>query len=208
MSTNAHLVTALSAAIDARELSEPADVADRRARLVERADEEGLLDLTYRTVDSPVGALLLAASPAGLVRVAFEREGHDAVLAQLASAISPRILHSGRRTDLAARELDEYFAGRRRAFDVPVDLQLVHGFRLAVISHLSDIAYGATESYKAVAIAAGSPDAVRAVGAACAHNPVPVFVPCHRVIRSDGAIGQYLGGVEAKTMLLALERAA
>ena len=156
-------------------------------------------------MDSPIGPLLLAATPAGLVRVAFEREDHDAVLAQLAADISPRILHSGRRTDDAARELDEYFAGRRRDFDVPVDLQLVHGFRRAVISHLSDIAYGATESYATVAAAAGSPAAVRAVGTACAHNPVPIVVPCHRVIRSDGAIGQYLGGVEAKAMLLALE---
>jgi methylated-DNA-[protein]-cysteine S-methyltransferase len=202
MSTTAHLVAALTEAIDSTGLDEP------RAALVRRADEQGLLDLTYRTVDSPIGPLLLAASPAGLVRVAFEREDHDAVLAQLATAISPRILHSGRRTDAAARELEEYFAGRRRAFDVPVDLQLVHGFRRAVIAHLSEIAYGATESYATVAVAAGSPAAVRAVGTACAHNPVPVVVPCHRVIRSDGAIGQYLGGVEAKAMLLALEGAA
>jgi methylated-DNA-[protein]-cysteine S-methyltransferase len=173
-----------------------------RARLVAGADATGLLDLTYRTVDSPIGPLLLVAGPAGLVRVAFEREGHDEVLAQLAGAISARILHSGRRTDAVATELDEYFAGRRRAFDVPVDLQLVHGFRRAVISHLRDIAYGATESYAQVARAAGSPAAVRAVGTACAHNPVPV------VVRSDGTIGQYLGGVEAKAALLALEGAA
>jgi methylated-DNA-[protein]-cysteine S-methyltransferase len=130
------------------------------------------------------------------------------VLAELAADISPRILHSRRRTDAVARELDEYFAGTRRRFDVPVDLQLVHGFRRAVIAHLSDIAYGATETYAAVAIAAGSPAAVRAVGTACAHNPVPVVVPCHRVVRSDGTIGQYLGGVEVKAALLALEGAA
>jgi methylated-DNA-[protein]-cysteine S-methyltransferase len=208
MSASSQLVAALTLAIDPSERSGPTELDAPRALLVQRADDEGLLDLTYRTVDSPIGPLLLAASPVGLVRVAFEREGHDAVLTQLASDISPRIMRSGRRTETAARELDEYFAGRRRAFDVPVDLQLVHGFRRAVISHLSEIAYGATESYATVAVAAGSPAAVRAVGTACAHNPVPVIVPCHRVIRSDGAIGQYLGGVEAKALLLALERAA
>jgi methylated-DNA-[protein]-cysteine S-methyltransferase len=176
-----------------------------RARLAERADQDGFLDLAYRTIDSPVGPLLLAASPAGLVRVAFERENYDSVLADLATAISPRILQSGRRTDDVARQLDEYFAGRRRQFDVAVDLQLVHGFRRSVIFHLREIPYGTTESYATVAIAAGNPAAVRAVGTACAHNPVPLVVPCHRVIRSDGAIGQYLGGVDAKATLLALE---
>jgi methylated-DNA-[protein]-cysteine S-methyltransferase len=205
MSSDTQTITALTEAFPApagRELDE------LRNRLAARAEDADLLDVAYRTVDSPIGPLLLAASPAGLVRVAFEREGHDEVLVQLATAISPRILHSGRRTDAVARELDEYFAGRRRAFDVPVDLQLVHGFRLAVISHLREIAYGATESYAQVANAAGSPAAVRAVGSACAHNPVPVVVPCHRVVRSDGTIGQYLGGVEAKAALLALEGAA
>lgn len=204
MSTDTQLIAGLAEVFDAPEH----EIDDLRARLAERADREGVLDIAYRTVDSPIGPLLLAASPAGLVRVAFEREDHDVVLAQLATAISPRILHSGRRTDNVARELDEYFTGRRRQFDVPVDLQLVHGFRLAVISHLPEIAYGSTESYATVARAAGSPAAVRAVGTACAHNPVPVVVPCHRVIRSDGTMGQYLGGVEAKATLLAMERAA
>jgi methylated-DNA-[protein]-cysteine S-methyltransferase len=183
--------------------------ADRlRAGLAARAEHEGLLDVAYRTVDTPIGPLLLAATDEGLVRVAFELEDHDAVLAQLAATVSPRILRSGRRTDDAARQLDEYFAGRRRRFDVPVDLRLVRGFRRAVITHLSDIAYGATESYAAVARATGNPAAVRAVGTACAHNPVPVVVPCHRVIRSDGTIGQYLGGTEVKAGLLAMEAAA
>jgi methylated-DNA-[protein]-cysteine S-methyltransferase len=205
MSTDAQTITALTnrfAAMDAGELDA------LRARLAARAETDGVLDLAYRTVDSPIGPLLLAATPAGLVRVAFESEGYDDVLGELATAISPRILESGRRTDAVARELDEYFAGRRRAFDVPVDLQLVHGFRLAVISHLREISYGATESYGEVAAAAGNPAAVRAVGTACGHNPVPVVVPCHRVVRSDGAIGQYRGGVEAKATLLALEGAA
>lgn len=179
-----------------------------RALLADRADHDGLLDVAYRTVDSPFGPLLLAASPEGLVRVAFEREDHDAVLTQLATNISPRILRTGRRTDDVARQLDEYFVGRRRHFDVPVDLQLVRGFRRAVISHLRDIAYGSTESYAEVAKATGSPAAVRAVGGACSHNPVPVVLPCHRVVRSDGTIGQYLDGTETKAALLAMEAAA
>ncbi len=181
---------------------------DRRTDLAERAEEEGLLDLAFRTVDSPFGPLLLAASPDGLVRVAFEREDHDAVLSQLAATVSPRILRSYRRTDDVARQLDEYFAGQRRDFEVAVDLQLVRGFRRDVITRLADIAYGTTASYAAVARAAGNPAAVRAVGSACSHNPVPVVLPCHRVVRSDGTIGQYLGGTEVKVALLAMEAAA
>jgi len=179
-----------------------------RARFIADADTEGLLDVAYRTVDSPFGPLLVAATAHGVVRVAFEREDHDAVLDNLADVVSPRILRSGRRTDDVARQLDEYFAGRRRRFDVDVDLQLVRGFRREVIAHLADIAYGSTASYGAVARAVGNPAAVRAVGSACSHNPVPVVLPCHRVVRSDGGIGQYLGGVEAKAALLAMEAAA
>lgn len=179
-----------------------------RARLAERAEQEDLLDLAYQVVDSPIGPLLLAATPAGLVRVAFEGEDHGAVLARLADSVSPRILRSGRRTDDVARQLDEYFAGRRRRFEVPLDLQLVRGFRRAVITHLADIAYGSTESYAAVARATGNPSAVRAVGSACSHNPVPVILPCHRVVRADGTLGQYLGGTPAKATLLAIEAAS
>ncbi|HEY3238453.1 MAG TPA: methylated-DNA--[protein]-cysteine S-methyltransferase [Acidimicrobiia bacterium] len=196
------ILTRLAAAFPA---ADRATDAELRARLAAEAEREGLLDVTYRTVDSPFGPLLLAASPEGLVRVAFELEDHDAVLAQLATAISPRILRSSRRTDDVARQLDEYFAGRRRHFDVAVDLQLVRGFRRTVISHLRDIAYGTTESYAAVARAAGNPAAVRAVGSACSHNPIPLVVPCHRVVRSDGTIGQYLGGTEMKAALLTME---
>jgi methylated-DNA-[protein]-cysteine S-methyltransferase len=176
-----------------------------RARLVTEAERAELVDVGYRTIDSPIGSLLLAATTEGLVRVAFEREGHDTILGILAHQVSPRILRAPNRLDTAARQLDEYFAGHRRTFEVPVDLRLAHGFRRTVLDHLRTIAYGATESYAAVATAAGSPAAVRAVGSACANNPVPVIVPCHRVVRSDGTIGQYLGGVEAKQALLALE---
>ncbi len=198
------LVSALTAILD----PDPADIVDLRSRLAERAEQEAVLDLAYRVVDSPIGPLLVAATPAGLVRVAFEREDHDAVLDQLAGQVSPRIMKMPARTDDVARQLDEYFAGRRHAFDVPLDLQLVSGFRRTVISHLPDIAYGSTASYKTVAAMAGYPTAVRAVGSACSHNPIPVVVPCHRVVRSDGSIGNYLGGVDAKATLIALESAA
>lgn len=181
--------------------------ANLRARLSEAADRQGLLDLAYRTVDSPVGSLLLVAGAAGLVRLAFAGEDHDAVLADLAARVSPRLLRAPGRLDPAARELDEYFGGRRRRFEVPVDLRLAHGFRRAVLDQLQAIPYGAIRTYAAVARAAGNPAAVRAVGGACSHNPVPVVVPCHRVVRSDGTIGRYLGGVDAKRALLALEAA-
>jgi len=175
------------------------------ARLAAAADADGILDVAYRTLDTPVGALLLAATDAGLVRVAYAREGHDRVLAQLADRVSPRVLRAPDRLDPAAREIEEYFTGRRSAFDLPLDLRLAHGFRRTVLSHLPEIGYGRTASYAAVAAAAGSPKAVRAVGTACATNPLPVVVPCHRVVRSDGGIGQYVGGTEAKKALLDLE---
>jgi methylated-DNA-[protein]-cysteine S-methyltransferase len=184
-----------------------ADFARLRARLAEEADRDGLLDVAYRTMDSPVGPLLLAATPAGLVRVAFERENHEDVLVELSTAISPRILRSPRGVDDVARQLDEYFAGRRRIFEVPVDLQLSKGFRRAVLTHLREIPYGETESYTVVARAAGNPGAVRAAGSACATNPIPLVVPCHRVVRRDGTFGQYRGGPEAKQMLLTMEAA-
>lgn len=187
---------------------EVTDFAGLRARLADRAGSEGLLDVAYRTMDSPAGALLLAATPAGLVRVAFELENHDAVLEELAGAISPRILRSPRGVDDVARQLDEYFTGRRRVFEVPVDLQLAKGFRRAVLEHLREIPYGATESYTMVAEAAGNPRAVRAAGSACAANPIPLVVPCHRVVRRDGTYGQYRGGPAVKHALLTMEAAS
>ena len=176
-------------------------------RLVGAAAAAGLLDVAYRTIDTPVGTLLLAATGNGLVRVAYPREGHDEVLEQIASRISPRVLHAPARLDAAAREIDEYFAGRRNRFDLPLDFQLSNGFRRTVLSCLTEIGYGKTASYAAIAAAAGNPRAVRAVGTACRTNPLPVVVPCHRVVRSDGTLGQYAGGVEAKRTLLALEGA-
>lgn len=186
---------------------DPARLARLRADLTRRADDADLLDVAVRTVDGPLGSLLVAVTPAGVVRVAFETEGHDDVLAALAADVSPRVLSSAARTDEVARQLDDYFAGRRHRFELPIDLQLVTGFRRDVIAHLPDVGYGQTASYAELARLAGRPAAVRAVGSACANNPVPVVVPCHRIVRSDGTIGQYRGGTEAKSMLLAMEAA-
>jgi methylated-DNA-[protein]-cysteine S-methyltransferase len=186
----------------------PAAVARRlRARLAADAEREGLLDVAFRTVESPVGRLLLATTPRGLVRVAFEREGFDDVLESLARDVSPRVLDAPRRLDAAAKELDAWWARRRHRFDVPLDLRLARGFRRRVLERLSrNVGYGTTSTYAALAAAAGRPSAARAAGTACATNPLPVFVPCHRVLRSDGGLGGYLGGLAAKRALLALER--
>lgn len=185
---------------------EPA-LASLHARLARDAQLLHTLDVSYRVVDSPVGKLLLAATDRGIVRVAFEREGHSDVLQALANTLSPRILEAPARLEDAAVQLEEYFAGRRRLFDLTLDFRLSKGFRLNVLQHLPRIAYGHTQSYADVARATGSPNAVRAVGTACATNPLPVILPCHRVVRSDGNSGGYVGGPEAKHMLLTLETA-
>lgn len=183
-----------------------ADVLARlHARLVQQATADGLLDVAYRTLDTPVGTLLLAATSTGLVRVAYPNEGHDRVLALLAERVGLRVLYAPARLDPAAREIEQYFNHRRQHFDLPLDLQLAHGFRRSVLYYLPEIAYGTTASYAAIAAAAGSPKAVRAVGSACATNPLPVVVPCHRVLRSDGTLGGYVGGLDAKRTLLDLE---
>jgi methylated-DNA-[protein]-cysteine S-methyltransferase len=184
-----------------------ATLARLHRRLERDAEHADLLDVGYRTLDTPLGSLLLAATPVGLVRVAYDIEDHDAVLESLADRISPRILRTPGRLDDAAREIDQFLAGDRTHFDVPLDLRLAEGFRRRVIEHLRDIAYGDRESYAVVAAAIGHPRAMRAVGSACAHNPLPVVIPCHRVVRADGSIGQYVGGVAAKETLLTLEAA-
>jgi methylated-DNA-[protein]-cysteine S-methyltransferase len=182
------------------------DIARLHARLAAAADTHDVLDVAYRTVDSPVGSLLIAATPAGLVRVAFSSEGHDAVLQNLSDRISSRLLHAPARLDAVARQIDEYFAGRRHTFDVPLDWQLSKGFRRTVLGHLAvDVDYGTTASYGTLARLSGSPKAVRAVGTACATNPIPIVVPCHRAIRADGTLGGYRGGPAAKRALLNLE---
>jgi methylated-DNA-[protein]-cysteine S-methyltransferase len=204
MNTESDLIATLQQAV----LVDPIHLDRLHHRLTTAAETEGLLDVAYRTVDSPVGRLLLAATDTGLVRVAYANEDHDRVLQTLSDRISPRILHHPTRLDATARELDEYFAGRRQTFGVALDWRLSAGFRATVLRHLTDIEYGHTASYATVAQLAGRPKAFRAVGTACATNPLPVVVPCHRVVRSDGSMGGYLGGADAKVTLLELEAAA
>jgi methylated-DNA-[protein]-cysteine S-methyltransferase len=198
---NARLFDALPAADEGTS-------ARLHARLVTEAERDGVLDVAYRTIATPIGELLLAGTGRGLVRVAFPQQGHDEVLASLAQTVSPRILRAPGRLDQVSRQLEEYFDGRRAVFDLPLDFRLAAGFRRAVLAHLPAIPYGHTESYAQVAAAAGNPKAVRATGTACARNPLPVVVPCHRVVRSDGTAGGYAGGPDAKRALLALESAA
>jgi methylated-DNA-[protein]-cysteine S-methyltransferase len=186
----------------------PSELRVLHEGLAARAEGDGLLDVAYRTLDSPVGTLLLAATPAGLVRVAYEGEGIDIVLEVLARKVSPRILHAPKRLDDTARQLGEYFSGDRHRFALPLDLSLSGGFRRTVLTYLPGIEYGTTASYREVAEGVDNPKAVRAVGTACATNPLPVIIPCHRVIRTDGLIGSYLGGPEVKRQLLHLESAA
>ena len=170
------------------------------------AASAGLLDVAYARLDSPVGTLLVATTPRGLVRVAYldERE-ENAVLEQLAGNVSPRVLRAPAKLDEPRRELDEYFAGRRRAFEMPIDWSLTHGFGRRVLRATARIPYGATSSYARVANAAGSPRAFRAAGNALGTNPMPIVVPCHRVLSSGGGLGGYTGGIERKQLLLSVE---
>lgn len=177
-----------------------------RTRLATTAQLHGLLEVRYRLLDSPVGRLLLAATDRGLVRIAYEREGFDAVLTTLARRVGPRVLEAPQPLEAASRQLEEYFTGQRRSFDLPLDLTLSTGFRLAVQRSLPTIDYGTTRSYAQVAEQVGNPAAVRAVGSACATNPLPVVLPCHRVLRSDGSLGGYVGGLPAKSTLLTMEQ--
>lgn len=176
-----------------------------RARLALAADAEGILDIAYRMIDSPVGPLLLASTPRGLVQVAFQNEDSEQVLAELSRKISPRVLQAPHKLDPAAFELDQYFDGKRTRFDLPIDYRLSSGFRREVLTHLPEIPYGNTASYGDVARMSGNPRAVRAVGTACGTNPLPIVIPCHRVIRMDGSLGNYVGGAIRKQQLLQFE---
>ena len=175
--------------------------------LGEAAATAGLLDVAYATLDSPLGTLLLARTDRGLVRLAYvDFEGEDEVVAELASRISPRVLAAPRRLDEVRRELDQYFTGARHEFEVPIDWRLTHGFGRRVLRATARIPYGGVSSYKQVAAAAGSPLGSRAAGNALGANPIPIVVPCHRVLHSGGGLGGYTGGVERKQLLLAVER--
>lgn len=192
---------ALKSGIDGPSSAAASEAAGAFAR---RAAKLGLVDVAYAVVDSPVGELLVAATPAGVVRVSFDF-GVDEALSDLARRISPRVLEVPSRLDHARRQFDEYFAGKRRAFDLPVDLRLAAGFRRRVLDALSGVDYGTVVTYREVAAKAGNDRAVRAAGNAVGANPVPIVVPCHRVVRTGGGLGGYGGGVERKRLLLELE---
>jgi methylated-DNA-[protein]-cysteine S-methyltransferase len=197
----------------ADQMADAADAADPamkrlRAALASRAQEQNLLDIAYRTVDTPVGQLLIAATPLGLIRVAYPRQDHDAVLTALAEQVSPRVLFAPAKLDDAARQFDDYFTRHRHNFELAVDLQLASGFRRTVLERLPDVGYGRTVSYGELAAQVGHPRAARAVGTACATNPLPLVIPCHRVVLGDGSPGAYVGGPENKRVLLDLEHEA
>jgi len=176
-------------------------------RLAERADTEGLLDVAYATVDSPFGSLLIAATPRGLVRVNLPAYDPEETLEELAAHISPRVLEAPERLDDARRELDLYFEGKLTEFDLPIDWRLTDGFRKKVQRAIARIPYGQTRTYTDMARSAGNERAVRAAGTACGSNPIPIVVPCHRVLRTGGGLGGYGGGLPMKESLLELERA-
>lgn len=179
--------------------SDPPAVADRAA-------EEGLLDVAYTSVDSPLGPLVVAATPKGLVRVSYtDFRGEDEVLEDLARRVSPRVLEAPARLDGVRRELDEYFEGRREEFETAIDWSYLAGFTREVLRATARIGFGEVSTYAGVAEAAGSPRAVRAAGNALGANPMPVVVPCHRVLRTGGSLGGYTGGLERKEFLLRLE---
>jgi methylated-DNA-[protein]-cysteine S-methyltransferase len=174
-------------------------------RFAARAAEEGLLDVAYTTSDSPFGPLLLAQTRRGLVRVGLPNQDADELLADLAERVSPRVLEAPAALDGARRELDLYFEGKLDRFDLPLDWQLTGGFRQRVLRAIDRIPYGQTRSYTEMARKAGNERAVRAAGTACGSNPIPLVVPCHRVLRTGGALGGYGGGLPMKQALLELE---
>jgi methylated-DNA-[protein]-cysteine S-methyltransferase len=174
-------------------------------QLADRAAAEGLLDVAYATADSPFGPMLLATTPRGLVKLSLPNYDPDETLEQLAAQISPRVLEAPARLDDARRQLDRYFEGKLTEFDLPLDWQLSKGFRRRALRAIDRIPYGRTRSYTEIARSAGNERAVRAAGTACGANPIPIVVPCHRVLRSGGALGGYGGGLPMKEALLELE---
>ena len=181
------------------------DLDRLREALARRAADDGLLDVAHSTYDSPVGALTVVVTPRGLVRLSYPGEGIAAVLDELADRVSPGILEAPERTDAVRRQLDDYFDGSRHAFDVPIDWRLVRGFAGDVLRATARIPFGSVSSYREVATEAGSPNAYRAAGNALGSNPIPIVVPCHRVLHADGGLGGYTGGLDRKRFLLRLE---
>ena len=180
--------------------------ADRlRSALARRAADDGLLDVAYGTYESPLGSLTVIVTPRGLVRLSYSGEGLEGQLQELADRVSPRILAAPEQTDGVRRQLDDYFSGQRHTFDVPIDWRLVRGFAGGVLRATARIPFGAVSTYREIAAAAGSPNAYRAAGNALGSNPVPIVVPCHRVLHAGGGLGGYTGGLERKRYLLQLE---
>ena len=198
MDTNDTLEHELTSAVDA--------VAGDAPEFAPAASAAGLVDVAYAVYDSPAGALLLAATPRGLVRVAYlDSADQERVLEQLARRVSPRVLLAPRRLDEDRRQLEEYFTGARKIFDLPIDWQLCAGFGRRVLDATARIPFGGLSTYKRVATEAGSPGASRAAGNALGANPMPIVVPCHRVVHSTGGLGGYTGGLERKQLLLRVE---
>jgi methylated-DNA-[protein]-cysteine S-methyltransferase len=189
------------------ELAQDLDTAALRAALAERAEREGLLDVAYAPFDSPIGELTVFTTRLGLAMLAYPEEDLYTAMARVAARISPRILAAPSRTDAVRRELDAYFAGDLHRFSTPVDWRLVGGFTARVLHATAEIPYGSVSTYRQVAQEAGSPRAYRAAGNALHVNPIPIVVPCHRVLPSGGRLGGYGGGVERKEFLLHLEGA-
>ncbi|MFY9613969.1 MAG: methylated-DNA--[protein]-cysteine S-methyltransferase [Candidatus Dormiibacterota bacterium] len=189
-----------------------ADIDDRRRRAVDRlrqqAETDRLVDIAYATIDSPMGSMLVAATTKGLVSLSLPNQDPDLTLAELAARVSPRILEAPGRLDVVRRQLDEYFEGSRHRFELDLDWQLIRGFHTAVLEQTARIPYGSVSTYREMAIRAGSPLAVRAAGNALATNPIPIVIPCHRVLRTGGGLGGYGGGLDMKAKLLALEGAS
>jgi methylated-DNA-[protein]-cysteine S-methyltransferase len=180
--------------------------AELLARLAEAAAREGLLDVAYAQVDSPLGPLTVAATERGLVCLAYPEQSIDHVLERLASEVSPRVLEAPARIDGIRRELEAYFAGSLERFETPIDWSLTRGFYRQVLQATARIGFGEVSTYTEVAAGAGNARAVRAAGSGLGSNPVPVVVPCHRVLRTGGSLGGYTGGLERKRFLLELER--
>jgi methylated-DNA-[protein]-cysteine S-methyltransferase len=195
----------LAAALRTPDLDDAA--AASADRLAHRADEKGLLDVAYASADTPLGPMLVAGTRRGLVRVAFPREREEDILFELAESVSPRILHSPARLDEVRREMEQYFEQRRDRFEVRLDWRLTHGFYRVVLRATKRVPYGETMSYAEIAARAGRPMAFRAAGSALGSNPMPLIVPCHRIIASGGGLGGYGGGLDVKEYLLELEGA-
>lgn len=181
-------------------------VSDARERLVARARREGLETVGYRVIDSPLGPLWVAVGPHGVLAIHYGAEPSRPELARIVRSYGPGLLPDARRADALARQLDQYFAGKRRTFDVPVDLSPLTDFQRRILRATADVDFGSVSTYARVAATAGSQKGSRAAGQALGANPIPIVVPCHRILASDGSLGGYAGGLEAKRRLLQLER--